>query len=263
VTYDPLRDLHPQPTGFGTCRRCPYRDVGAVAICYPCASRTMPEPPTPGCKVCDQALSGPGVPCGNPVCNWPTVPDSPRQRNVRWFEWNFAVAMRGGELKRAISNYKYDEVRGWAVIFGRVLAGFLHEHRTTFEPFDLVIPSPTYVGKGGRGFDHTATVLAEAARLDQTGLPFVLDPPALVKTKPTKRLVDCSGWQERRHICENILPPALKVADPGLVDGAAILVYDDVFTDGLNINAVAKKLREAGAEVVCQVTLAREPWRGR
>jgi hypothetical protein len=36
-----------------------------------------------------------------------------------------------------------------------------------------------------------------------------------------------------------------------------------VFTDGLNINAVAKKLREAGADLVCQVTLAREPWHGR
>jgi predicted amidophosphoribosyltransferase len=53
------------------------------------------------------------------------------------------------------------------------------------------------------------------------------------------------------------------VAAPTLVNGAAILVYDDVFTDGLNINAVARKLREAGVEVVCQVTLARERWRGR
>jgi predicted amidophosphoribosyltransferase len=263
VTDDPLRDLQPQPTGFGTCRHCPYRDVGAVAICYPCARRTMPKLPSPGCEVCDQALSAPGAECGNPVCTWPTVPDSPWQRSVRWFQWNFAVAMRGGELKRAISNYKYDEVRGWAVIFGRVLAGFLHAHRFTFEGFDLVIPSPTYVGKGGRGFDHTATVLAEAARLDQTGLPFVLDRSVLVKTRPTKRLVDCSGWQERHHVCENELPRALEVPDRALIDGAAILVYDDVFTDGLNINAVARKLREAGAELVCQVTLAREPWRGR
>jgi len=50
---------------------------------------------------------------------------------------------------------------------------------------------------------------------------------------------------------------------PALVKGAAILVYDDVFTDGPNINAVARKLREVGVEVVCQVNLAREPWRGR
>jgi predicted amidophosphoribosyltransferase len=33
-----------------------------------------------------------------------------------------------------------------------------------------------------------------------------------------------------------------------------------VFTDGLNLNAVAKKLRAAGAAQVCGVTLARQPW---
>lgn len=125
----------------------------------------------------------------------------------------------------------------WAVIFGRLLAGFLHAHRTTFEDFDLVIPSPTYIGPGGRSFDHTAEVLREAASLDEIGLPFAIDQPVLVKTRPTKRLVDCSGWQERRHVCENELPRALAVPAPARVRGKSILVYDDVFTDGLNINS--------------------------
>jgi predicted amidophosphoribosyltransferase len=49
--------------------------------------------------------------------------------------------------------------------------------------------------------------------------------------------------------------------NPALVDGRAVLLYDDIFTDGLNLNAVAKKLLEAGAAQVCGVTLARQPWR--
>jgi hypothetical protein len=38
---------------------------------------------------------------------------------------------------------------------------------------------------------------------------------------------------------------------------------NDVFTDGLNINAVAKKLGVTGAAAVYQVTLARQSWRDR
>jgi predicted amidophosphoribosyltransferase len=134
----------------------------------------MQPVPADRCEVCDQALSSRGASCGNPVCNWPS----------RQFEWNAAVAMRSGELKAAINSYKYGGRRNWSLIFGRVLAGFLHDERELFTGFDLVIPSPTYVGPGGRDFDHTTLVLAEAARLDQTDLPFALEPPVLVKTGP-------------------------------------------------------------------------------
>jgi hypothetical protein len=113
----------------------------------------------------------------------------------------------------------------------------------------------------GRDFDPTVLVLAEAVRLDQTGLPFALDPPVLVKTGPTTPLVG-PPWSERRDVCRDELPKVLQVPDPTRVQGNAVLVYDDVFTDGLNLNAVAKKLRQAGASTVCGVTLARQPWGG-
>jgi predicted amidophosphoribosyltransferase len=63
-------------------------------------------------------------------------------------------------------------------------------------------------------------------------------------------------------VCRDEIPKALEVPDQARVDGRRVLVYDDVFTDGLNLNTVARKLREAGAAQVCGVTLARQPWRG-
>ena len=41
-----------------------------------------------------------------------------------------------------------------------------------------------------------------------------------------------------------------------------VLVYDDVFTDGLTLNEVARALRRVGANAVCGVTLCRQPYRG-
>jgi predicted amidophosphoribosyltransferase len=122
-----------------------------------------------------------------------------------------------------------------------------------------VTPSPTYVGPGGRSFDHTAEVLAVAARLDQSGLTFALDPPVIRKTGPTSPLVGLR-WRQRRQVCEVELPRVLDVPNPASVAGKRVLLYDDVFTDGLNLNAMALKLRQVGAVKVCQVTLARQPW---
>jgi predicted amidophosphoribosyltransferase len=248
VRGDPFKG-GPRPTGFGNCRDCPYRDVGSVATCYPCARQTMRALPSTCCSVCQQEWTAPRARCSNPVCHWPD----------RQFDWNAAVAMRSGELEHSINRYKYDEVRGWALIFGRVLAGFLYDQQPRFADFDLVIPSPTYVGADGRNFDHTALVLRAAAELDETGLPFALVPPVLVKTGPTPPLAKLS-WSARRDVCRDELPMVLQVPDPDRVDGQRVLVYDDVFTDGLNLNAVAKKLREVGAAQVCGVTLARQPW---
>lgn len=241
----------PQPAGFGNCPRCPYRDVGTDAVCYPCARQTMLPLPTSRCTVCEQQRPRSSGRCSNRVCGWPD----------RQFDWNAAIAMRSGALERAISDYKYGGVRGWAYIFGRVLAGFLYDQHPRFEPFDLVIPSPTYVGRGGRRrFDHTALVLAEAQRLDQTSLPFAIDPPVLRKTRETPQLATLP-WAQRRDVCRDQLPPALQILDTARVDGRRVLVYDDVFTDGLNLDAVAGKLRNSGAIQVCGVTLARQPWK--
>ena len=69
--------------------------------------------------------------------------------------------MRSGELLQAIDKYKVEGIRGWAWIFGRVLVGYLNEGKW-FRGYDLIIPSPTYVGEGV-DFDHTGLVIERAA----------------------------------------------------------------------------------------------------
>jgi predicted amidophosphoribosyltransferase len=68
------------------------------------------------------------------------------------------------------------------------------------------------------------------------------------------------GRTERERIAVHELRPALSVPDPSAVVGLRILVYDDVLTTGSSLNETARALREAGADTVCQVTLARQTW---
>jgi len=206
------------------------------------------------CVVCDLPHASGETRCGNPLCN----------RTRRSFSWNYAIAMRSGELQEAINRYKYQERHGWALVFGRVLIGFLEEHAAVFRRFDAITASPTYVGPDGRRFDHTRTVLEKAAAEEWPGEAWPFDitgEPLIVKTAATPPMVGHT-YRGRREIAEGPLRDALRVTRPRQIRGRHILVYDDVFTDGLTLNEVARALRRAGAAEVCGVSLSRQPYRG-
>jgi predicted amidophosphoribosyltransferase len=244
-----LSALDRPPAGFAACRQCAYRDTGSAAICFACATEHTDRIGGNSCDVCDQTLKPDGT-CGNPMCNW----------DDRYFEWVWAISMRTGQMKQAIDRYKYGEKRGWAAIFGRILAGFLGENRSIFGTYDLIIPSPSYVGPGAqRSFDHTEEIVRAAEIEEPVAWPFAYG--VVVKAAATERFVKRS-WRDRKAIAEGPLRDALKIPDPRLVQGKAILVIDDVFTEGFTIREVARALKKAGAREVSQVVLAREPWKG-
>jgi predicted amidophosphoribosyltransferase len=246
-------ELLEQVPGFGRCGQCMFNTSGPAELCYSCARRTMEPLATSRCMVCDRPYEPDENTCRNPLCN----------RSDRWFSWNFAISMRTGQLKAAINRYKYEGQWGWSLIFGRVVAGFLEEQRGLFGEFDVITASPTFVGPEGRSFDHTRRVLERAAVEVPPGAtwPFDIAGEALiVKTGPTPPMVRSSSYQERRSIAEGPLRDALRVTRD--VRKQRVLVYDDVFTDGLTLNEVARALRLADATEVCGVTLCRQPYGG-
>ena len=120
--------------------------------------------------------------CPNPLCASAT----------RWFRWNIAAAVRSGPVEAALNAYKYRGARQWAPVFGGMLAELMERRRHLVEPFDLITASPTFVGRSDRDFDHTRSMLVEAAHLVPSGRawPFDTGPvPAIVKMRPTPRPV--------------------------------------------------------------------------
>jgi predicted amidophosphoribosyltransferase len=142
-------------------------------------------------------------------------------------------------------------------IFGRVLVGFLDQEELSF--YDLIVPSPTYIGEGGRSWDHTGAVI-DAAAVEAGGrYPFDAgEPRAIVQLSPTRSFKELR-WRERKAEAGGPLRRALQVSDPERVEGMRMLVYDDVFTEGFRIREVARALRRSGAADVDEVVLARKP----
>jgi len=174
--------------------------------------------------------------------------------------------MRSGVLEDAINAYKFRGIRAWAIIFGRMLAGFLDQEVETFQDFDLIVASPTYVGDGGRSFDHTRLVVQRAAEEVPPGTSWSFDLndiPAIIKTQATDSFTG-RPYGQRKELAQSQLRQSLRVPDPHRTAGARVLVYDDVFTDGHTLNEVARALIADGhARDVCGVTLCRQPFRSR
>ena len=187
--------------------------------------------------------------------------------NDRWFEWNYAVAMRSGALHDAISAYKYRDRKGWAIVFGRILVGFLDAHAETFSSVDLIVGSPAYEGPdAARAWNPVREVMRAAEHEQSAPQRWVFDlqePPAVTKTAPTPPMVGLKA-AERRAVAQTDLRRALRVPDPDRTRGRALVVFDDVFTGGWTLREVARVLRQAGgATVVYGVSLARQPFNRR
>ena len=80
--------------------------------------------------------------------------------------------------------YKIDGIKAWAHIFGRVLAGYLDGDAATFSAFDVIVPSPTYVGPDGHQWDHIATIIECATEESDRDWPWELESPPR----------DCADW---------------------------------------------------------------------
>jgi len=234
----------PEPPGFPHCARCPYLATGPPSRCYACAAGTLRLAGDRACPVCSQRLDGNAC-CANELCL------DPRRRIGRIQ----AIAYQSGPLRRVLYDYKFRGARGWAVILGRLVAGWLAEHVAS-QPPDLIVANPGYPGSDGSRFLHAEAVLAAAAEQDRS---WPVEPGVIVKLGPTARSADAPADAKRAIGRE--LRGLLQIPDPSRTAGRRILVFDDICTTGRQLDAVAGCLFDAGgAAQVDGLVLARAPW---
>jgi len=172
-----------------------------------------------------------------------------------------AVGVHTQALQVVLHRYKVEARREWADVLARLLLGYLGERHRALGACDLIVASPTYLGPGGRRFDHVGLILEHAARLSQAPgarrWPFAVD--VVAKEGPTQPLKACRTYRERVIVARTQIRPVLRIASPERVRGARVIVFDDVFTEGLTLHEVGRSLLGAGAAEVRGLVLARQP----
>jgi len=247
--------LPPGAVGFPGCLHCRWRRQRRPQVCLECFETSWPgvgcidERPLRCCSACGQALTQRST-CPTPWCT----------RRDRSWSVVFGVGSYTGGLRRAIVRYKFGGERWWAGVFALLLAAYLDRNAGWFDDFDLVVPTPAYLGPGARrSWDPVGEVFAGAAA--SLGPLWPVCPGAVTKTEETVAMCRSSGLR-RRHAAATSLRRALQVPDPSVVAGRRVLVFDDVLTEGSTLREVAAVLRRAGAVEVAGVVLARAAWSG-
>jgi predicted amidophosphoribosyltransferase len=238
-----VRSLDPPPAGFPDCMACPYLETGTSAVCFACACSGSQRIDAARCGSCGGVLPEDG-PCPSAVCGY----------DDREFARIHAVSGRTEDFWTALCRYKYDEDRRWAAVLGRIVAGYLDEHRAELSRYDLITTGALYVGpRARRLWDHLRLIL-DAAQEHGPQWPFV--PDLITKSGPTGQFLG-RGVETRRAIAEHSLRSALTVPDPGRVAGRRVLVVDDVYSEGFSLREMARALRRAGASEVAGLVFAR------
>ncbi|MFL4909468.1 ComF family protein [Streptomyces sp. MMS24-I2-30] len=242
----------PDPAGFPGCPVCAYVLTGTARLCSDCAGRTLQPVVDPHCPVCSQALA-PGRPCGNRLCTLPL------QR--RGFSRVDAVAVYSGALRDKIHKLKYEGKSGWAMIFGRLLVGWMESHPERMRGVDYVVGNPTHSGR--QPIQHIEAIM-DAAYTEDVTRAFPLSPLAthrLVKQAETPRSANRT-LDEKKAAAAAHAAALTWTGDTADIMGATILLVDDVLTSGSQLQHVALRLRATGADDVRGLVLARVPWNG-
>ncbi len=172
--------------------------------------------------------------------------------NCREMELHFsraraAVEARGLVLD-AIHRYKYQRALWVEPFLGELLRVAASEDLRS-GGWNLLIPVPLHPAREReREFNQSARLGGALARL--TGLKLRSD--LLKRVVPTRTQTLLS----RRERTEN-MRHAFAPACGERLDGARVVLIDDVFTTGATTSACAQVLRELGAEEVCVWTVAR------
>lgn len=158
-----------------------------------------------------------------------------------------AVAAYSGAMRTLIHGLKFHDRHDVRRLLGRWL---VEAGGVLIEGADMVVPVPLARRRLLlRRFNQAATLSQEVSRL--TGLRY--EPMALTRTRATASQVGLSRPARRRNVAGAFsVPRRLRPR----VEGANVLLVDDVITTGATVGACARVLLKAGAARVDVLALA-------
>jgi ComF family protein len=161
-----------------------------------------------------------------------------RARSFGWHE---------GALRGIIQQFKYRDMRPLAKPLAARLSAILAGMDAG--SLDLVLPVPLHRNRERlRGFNQAGSLakhLAKQARMPLGGRD-------CVRVRDTRPQTGLRGAERRKNV-----RGAFAVPHPERVRGRRVLLVDDVLTTGATVDACARALKQAGAQSVWVVTLAR------
>ncbi len=221
--------------------RCPLcgSAIGAqTGLCTECWSELV-IPGEPACARCQRPFGDAQVGHGA-VCA-PCLADPPRHDGIA------AGTLYGDGTRKLVLAFKH----GRRIALAPMLARLIVARLPTLEGDWIVVPVPLHRWRlWTRGFNQAALLAREIAR--RSGARLQVD--ALVRTKRTPALGGLGRKARARTLSGAIAVDRRRAA---AVNGAQVILVDDVLTSGATSDACVRALKRAGAAKVVVACFAR------
>lgn len=164
------------------------------------------------------------------------------------FDAAYSFGAYEAELRTLIHLFKYGKVQTLAGPLGRLLASALPRDQR----FDFIAPMPLYwLRQWRRGFNQSELLAREIAR--RTGVPVR---NVIRRVRHTTAQAGLTNAKRRDNVLRAFRVKGARTARTAL-QGARVLLIDDVMTTGATAGACADALKKAGATHITLLTLAR------
>lgn len=164
--------------------------------------------------------------------------------NGHVFDRGRGIFVYDERMRRSLVRYKYYGCREYGDFYSKAMCLYARKELALWKP-DLIVPVPVHKSKERmRGFNQAAYLAERISGFTgiQTDLTLVRK---VCRTKSQKKL----NAQQRQENLRKAFRVERKVA------GMKILIVDDVYTTGSTMDAMARCLREKGAENVYFLTV--------
>ncbi len=220
-------------------------------FCPSCAQTLQPISP-PFCQLCGAPFRAlPSAPIRHaPLCadcredRYHAAPPFEAARSIFNFE---------GAVRRAVHRLKYNGKTALAARLAAILHDYLRASSTRFcdmETLTHIVAVPLHPRRErSRGYNQSELLARSLTRFNQ--IPTV---ELLFRTRHTVPQIELAA-RERLQNVRDAFAPNPKHANR--IEGAQILLIDDVYTTGATMRECARVLKSSGAQNVYGLTLAR------
>lgn len=202
----------------------------------------------PKCPYCERILDDPRAPvCPECQAKLPWLEGKAGERSIDFADGCYSPLAYGELTRKAIHRYKFGRVRALGKPFAALMARCLEERLPGGA--DCVTWAPLSGRRlRERGFNQAELLGREVGRL--LSIPAK---PSLAKIRDTRPQSELEEESARRANARGVYSVL-----PGVdLTGTRVVLVDDVVTSGATLSECAALLRQAGAEQVFCLTLAR------
>jgi len=222
------------PLKCEVCRQQLSLDAGA-RICPSCRRKILPIGDN-FCRKCGKALQIATDFCVDCQGN-----------DTLYYDSIKAAGIYHGVLRETIHAFKYERRSCLGVDLGDIMLSSFHQHYS-LNSLDQLVPVPLHKKQyRQRQYNQSEVLARNLSRA--TGIPVAADTLARIReTRPQFTL----NKQERASNIRN----SFQVKNRAWLQGAKVLVIDDICTTGSTINECARILKQSGAKEVHGLVLA-------